>query len=304
MGLEITSARMAPACAACGYPLEGAPCAACGGQVVAGPDGPAIRPGRRFFLLDIAHGFAVFFLAGLQLILRPEYFGKLRLPLLANLAALVALFAGTWLGLYQVFDWLTAQSWGWLDFLRGPVSWTQPVFALAMTVIAFVLLAPAVIEVITSPFLDPLAATVETMLGGPGIRAVERSFWHGTLAGLRATAEVLALQAIVLIPSLFLSFCGVGFLLAFVVAAALNAVLWFEIPFARRGYDSRERLRVLRHNWARALGFGLAFQLGLFVPLFNVLLIAPAAVVAVSTLYFHLEKDPPRGNVAGESRSA
>lgn len=268
------------------------------------PLGPPIRPGRRFFLLDIGHGFATFFLAGLQLLLRKEYFGKLRLPLLANLVALVLMFAGSWVGLYQLFDWLTAQSWGWLDFLRGPMSWTQSVFALALTVIAFVLLAPAVVEVVTSPFLDPLAATVETMLGGPGIRAVERSFWQGTVAGVRATAEVLALQVMVLIPCLFLSFCGAGFLLAFAVAAALNAVLWFEIPFARRGYGTAERLRVLRHNWARALGFGLAFQLGLFVPFFNILLIAPAAVVAVSTLYFHLEKDPPRGKVAGEQKPA
>ena len=272
--------------------------------MLADPAGPQVRPGRRFFLLDLAHGFTTFFVAGLQLLLRPEYFGKLRLPLLVNLAALVLLFAGTWFGVYQLFDWLTAQSWGWLDFLRGPVSWTRAVFALALTVITFVLLAPAVIEAVTSPFLDPLAETVETTLGGPGIRAVERSFWHGAVAGLRATAEVLALQALVLLPCLFLSFCGLGFLLAFALSAALNALLWFEIPFARRGYDTRERLRVLRHNWARALGFGLAFQLGLFVPFFNVLLIAPAAAVAVSTLYFYLEKDPPRGKVARESRSA
>ena len=74
--------------------------------------------------------------------------------------------------------------------------------------------------------------------------------------------------------------------------AAFAATVWFEIPFARRGYGLRHRLRVLRRNWARALGFGFAFQVGMCVPVFNFTLLGPAAAVGVTMLYFHFEKDP------------
>jgi CysZ protein len=279
-------------CPACGYPMRGAPCGACGGTVLVGPHGAAIRPGRGMIVADIAHGFWTFFSAGLQLMLRPEYFGKLKLPLLANMVALAMLFAAAWFGLHELFAQLTASDWGWLDFLRSAMTFAQPVLALALTVITFFLIAPAIIETITSPFLDGLAGTVETTLGGPGLRAVQRPFWQGLVANVHATASVLVLQIAVLVPCLVLSFCGGGLVIAFVVCALLNALLWFEIPFARRGLDLRERIRVLRHNWARALGFGLAFQLGLFVPFFNFLLLAPTAAVAASMLYFHFEKNP------------
>ena len=52
----------------------------------------------------------------------------------------------------------------------------------------------------------------------------------------------------------------------------------------------RYRRRIVRRNWPRALGFGLAFNLGMLIPVFNFLLLGPATAVAVSTLYFRFEK--------------
>ena len=93
--------------------------------------------------------------------------------------------------------------------------------------------------------------------------------------------------------ALLLTLTGVGALLSLVVAAMLNAIVWFDIPLARRGYGLRARLRVLRRNWAAALGFGLAFQLALPLLPFSLLLLTPAATVAVSSLYFRFEKGSP-----------
>ena len=49
----------------------------------------------------------------------------------------------------------------------------------------------------------------------------------------------------------------------------------------------------MRKNWARALGFGLAFNVGMLVPFFNILFLGPATAVAVSLLYFRFEKKVP-----------
>jgi uncharacterized protein involved in cysteine biosynthesis len=77
---------------------------------------------------------------------------------------------------------------------------------------------------------------------------------------------------------------------AFLLAAYLNALVWFDIPVSRRGLGMAYRRKIIKKNWARALGFGLGFQLGLFVPFFNLLFLTPATAVAVSELYFKFEK--------------
>ena len=193
--------------------------------------------------------------------------------------------------------WLVAQDWGMLDVIRSPVPWTDDTFALVLTAVVVVFVGPAVIQTLTVPFVDPLADAVEKMVGGPGMRAVEQSPWRNLGVNVRASAQVLAMQVAVLVPCLLLSFCQLGLLLALLVAAFLGSLLWFEIPFARRGYTIEQRIRIVRHNWARALGFGLALQLGLFIPFFNVLLLGPTAAVAVTMTYLHFEKVPPRGIV-------
>ena len=73
-------------------------------------------------------------------------------------------------------------------------------------------------------------------------------------------------------------------------SAYLNALVWFEIPVLRRGYGWKYRRQIVKKNWARALGFGLAFNLGLLVPFFNFLFIGPATAVASSALYFRFDK--------------
>ena len=101
---------------------------------------------------------------------------------------------------------------------------------------------------------------------------------------------LLMLQLLLWIPMLLISLTGIGTVIALLVAAWLNALIWFEIPGTRRGYKMRTRSRLLRRNMARALGFGCAFQIGLLIPVFNFLLLTPAAAVGASNLYFRFQK--------------
>lgn len=284
-------------CLLCGYFRSGTPCEHCGGEVLDGPLGQPVQPGRRFAPIEIVAGFVGFFRAGIQLLTRPEYFGRLAVPVTGNLLATIPLAVLAVSVIHPLMVGLIEQRWGALEVLRELVFWSDATFAVALTAAVVVFVAPAVIQTLTIPFLDPLADAVEKMLGGPGLRPVEPSAWRNFKTNVRASAQVLVIQIAVLVPCLLLSFCQLGLVLALLAAACLTALLWFEVPFARRGYTIEQRIHIVRHNWPRALGFGLAFQLGLFVPLFNVLLLAPTAAVAVTMSYFHFEKVPATGIV-------
>jgi uncharacterized protein involved in cysteine biosynthesis len=289
-------------CPCCGYPLpraadaaagEAPPCRACGGSVLDAPLGKPIRPGRRFAAVEVAEGFVAFWRAAIHLLTRPEYFGRLAVPVAANLIATALVAAAVFYGLYDLMAAVAAEDWGWLELLRGPVSWGPSTFPTILTAMVVLLLAPAVIQTMTVPFLDPLADTVEVLLGGPNLRPLRQPGWQDLKTNVRASAQVLAMQVLVLIPCLLLSFCYLGLPIALAVSAMLSSVLWFEIPFVRRGASIEQRIRTVRHNWGRALGFGLAFGCGMAIPFFTFLLLAPTAAVAVTTLYFHFDKTTP-----------
>ena len=278
-------------CPDCGYGQEVSPCPHCAGRVIAVGSGAVVTPGRGFFLSDILHGFFALFHAGLHLFNCREFFGKLKYPVVANLITFLILAVAAWKGSSALLDWLFQAEWGFLDFLRGFFRTVAPV---VVTLVVLFFLAPAIIEAVTGPFLDGLADATEKVMAGEAIQAVDLGAWRNLLVGLRATAQILVIQIGILLPCLFLALAlpAVGFFMVYTIAAALTALIWFEIPFLRRGQGLRQRVRVLRCNWARALGFGMAFQLGMLVPFFNIFLLTPAATVAASMLYFHFEKAP------------
>ena len=114
-------------CQTCGYPAAAEPCERCHGDAVSRPSGRAIRPGRRFFLFDLAHGFSSLFRSALRLVHRREFVGQLTLPILANIAAMTIAFIAFYFGIWSFFDWLTAADWGWLEFLHGIGSWATEI---------------------------------------------------------------------------------------------------------------------------------------------------------------------------------
>ena len=279
-------------CSICGYLAAATPCPLCGGRLPRAPDGGSAAPRRGAVPFDVLAGFVAFYRAVLHLLTRKEYFGRLAVPVTANLvaASLVLLLAVQ--GIHAGATALVGRPWGALEFLRETAAWRGATLAWVLTIVPSLFIAPMLLHTIAFPFLDRLADTAEKMVAGPALRRIERPRWHSAL-NMRAATQVFALQLIAMVPCTLLSLTRPGLLLAVLVGAALDALLWFDVPFARRGYGIAERWALMRRNWARALGFGLAFELGMFIPFLDVLLLAPAAAVAVSTLYFSFEKVVP-----------
>lgn len=277
-------------CSACGYPLAAPPCPRCGGVVRSPRDGKPPRAERRAVLTEFAEGFVSVFAGALSLLHDKAYVGRLTLPVLANLVALAACFTLIFWGSWTVFDDLVA---GWIGsdgILASILGFAGGVIALVLATVTLWFTAPVLVETVLGPFLDPLAQATEEAWTGKPSPALDLGFWKTLLQGLRASARILGLQLVLLLPLLLLSLTGVGAILAMLIGAYCNAIVWFEIPCGRRGYSLHERRTLIRRNWPRAVGLGLGFQIGLLVPLFNFLLLTPATAVAASAQYFRLDR--------------
>lgn len=288
-----------PPCAWCGHPLAQPPCPRCGGKLLVAPGAERMQqaPRRGFFVLDLVRGFFGVFEGLAILFNRPEFAGKLRGPVIANLFATLTLGTILFIGFRAMFAPVEAEG----DLL----GYFANSLALLLTFISLCLFLPPLLELITGPFLDELVDVVEKSMGGPRLTPVRRHLWANVRDSSRATAHLLLLAGGVWIGTLVLSIVAIGIPLGILAAAFLNALTWFELPFYRRGYSLRDRLRTLRHNWALATGFGLGVQVGMLIPVFNVLLLAPAAAVGASVLYLRMAKAPPvRKAVSAAPKSA
>lgn len=281
---------MAHSCPACGYPRDGGTCAHCQGEVVDVVDSRVIRSGTGFFLFDIVGGFVEVFHAGLLLVTRPEFSRTYLLAMGLNLVAVPALGVGLWFGFDALFGWLLAGDWGWLDFLHTAAVWIAPVFAFLLTLLGVYLLLPVLLETVLGPFLDPIGAATEAAILGRAPPPSPLGTWQAILVSARASVHVLTRQLLLLVLVLAFAWTGTGLVVGFVGAAWLSALVWFEAPAVRRGLDLGQRRALLRRNWARALGLGLGFQVGVLVPVFNILLLAPATTIAAARLYFRFDK--------------
>lgn len=279
-----------PPCPTCGYPLTDGSCEMCDGKIVAIDGVTPVQAGNRFFLIEIFEGFVSLFHASLLLMTKKEYMGKLGLATLLNLVLVTAFAVGIWYGFYSLVDYL-------IEDLTWLPSGTSATAGVVLALLATWFLAASLIQIGMTPFLDPIANATERMLAGPKMKPVEIGIWRGLVAGLNAASQILLIQIFILVPVLILSLVPVVNLVVIpvgiAISAYLNAVVWFEIPVLRRGYGMRYRRRVIRRNWARALGFGLAFNAGMLVPFFNILFLAPATAVAVTSLYFRFDKQVP-----------
>jgi uncharacterized protein involved in cysteine biosynthesis len=291
-------------CPACGYPAAAEPCPRCEGSIRREGHGKLLTPGPRNPISDLVQGFSALPLGALALFTRKEYFGRLAVAMVANLVVLSVLLGGMWYGLWSLTDWALGADWGGLDWLRVTTEWLAGLLSIAVAAILVWLLAPVLIETILSPFLDPLADATERTWIAPDNKSLDQGLWHGIVYSVRIAAQILLIQLALLIPVFLISLTGIGAIAAALVTAWLNALVWLDVPCSRRGYDLRDRFELIKRNWARSIGFGLAFQLGLFVPVFNILLLTPAAAVGISTLYLHFDKTGVLGRIPAGTISA
>jgi uncharacterized protein involved in cysteine biosynthesis len=277
------------ACAVCGHAGSTADCAHCGGSARSLAVGsPLLRPGRGFFAADFVSGFFALFRTALRLLHHRAFIGRLFLPMLTNAVAFALLLAAATCLLQPQYAVLLARPWPFGDGLRLAAGDRGPWL---LTLATAWMLGPCLLEAVTGPADEALLDLAEVTIAGDGMRRRPGSA-APMLMRVRDNARVLGALLLLLPPVLLLALVPVvGPLLALPFGAAAAAIAFFEAPLARRGLFLRARLAVLRHNWARALGLGVAFQFGVLVPFFDLLLLGPAASVAAAELYFRFDKD-------------
>lgn len=257
-----------------------------GHPMLPGPGGLGARPGPLSAGSRFAGGFLLPFRAiGLILAHRPlrrwsALAGLVSAVLLAGLLGALVAFTGDLLGV------LWAKPAGWLVGL-----WYLA--AALVFGILFVLGASTVPTVATAPFLDPLSADTERVLGaaaedGGGLGRVLAETVNAVGKAVLRIALLLAGHALLLVLWLL---PGIG--QGLWSAAALSwTVFWLafeylDVPANRHGYRFRDTLALVRANAPAAVGLGLGVYLILWVPLLNVFFV-PVGAVAATMLFVQL----------------
>ncbi len=197
----------------------------------------------------------------------------------------------------KVLHPLAAQA---LSFLPAPIALGLGLsLALALTILAAWFLFPVTMILFLQPVLDPLSRRAEARVLGWEPPAGGRGFVRDLADSLHTAARILLLQVLGLGLTLALTPVGLGPLAGLALSSWLAGFGWFDYPLARRGLSYGAKASWVRRNWAAAAGLGLAFQLSLLIPFFNLFLSAPAAAVAAGTLYFRLPPPAPPPGPAG-----
>jgi hypothetical protein len=253
-----------------------------------------LRPGLGFAPFALVRAFVGFFRAASHLLHRPEFVGRLQLPVAVNAVGFLAGTACAVLLATSVFAPWFAAPWPVFEDLRAA---NEGSGSLRLTLATTWLLGPTLLEVVTGGLLSPLSSGTELAIAGPKVAAAgDAATIASTFPRLRASARVFLIQLAVL-PLAWLCVLTpwVGLPLAFLLGTAAAAVVWFEAPFARRGLGLGPRLRGLARNWPLAAGFGAAWQLAVAVPFLNLLALAPTAAIAAAALYFRFDKQERQG---------
>lgn len=208
--------------------------------------------------------------------------GSLRLPVAANMIAIVAVGLAGWLWLLPAFE----------------ARFDEPDDARAhLWLVALWLGAgPAVIDLLAGWAMDPIRrATEQHMLGATPNETPSSgpSFSDRLqLLALSAFASVV-MMGLVLVP-------WVGVPLCALLGAAVAGVIYMQPPFAVRGVALAARIRRLRAQPWRALGAGLGLQAAATVPFLNLLALLPVATVVATSTYIFTVKEP-HANAANEA---
>jgi len=240
---------------------------------------------------------AGYLVRGLQMLPDPSIRHFVIVPLLVN----ILLFGGAiWLLVDQFDIWVDylinklLPDWEWLEFLRY-LLW--PLLALLVLVIVYYSFT-IVANFIAAPFNGFLAEKVERQLRGV---AVGDEGWGALLAMIPRTLQRELAKLAYYLPRVLLLL-----VLTFVpVIGLLSPVLWFlfgawmmsiqycDYPMDNNKVSFGQMKQLLKSERLTAVGFGGLVQLGMMVPLLNLVLM-PAAVVG-ATLYWVEEHAPVVG---------
>ena len=237
---------------------------------------------------------AGYLLRGLKMLPDPAIRHFVIIPLLVN----VLLFSGAiWLLMSQFDGWVDSlltqllPDWEWLAFLRY-LLW--PLLALVVLVVVYYSFT-LVANLIAAPFNGLLAEKVENSLRG--VRTADEG-WRGVLALVPRTLarefakivyylpRVLLLLLLTFVPVIGL----ISPLLWFLFGAWMMSIQYCDYPMDNNKVSFSQMKLLLKERRLTSVGFGSLIQLGMMVPVLNLILM-PAAVVG-ATLYWVEEHAP------------
>ncbi|MGB1238498.1 MAG: sulfate transporter CysZ [Pseudomonadales bacterium] len=207
------------------------------------------------------------------------------IPLIVNIllfsAALFVLFN-------HLPNWITS----WMSYLPQWLSFLEfllyPLFAVT-ALLGVYYSFNVVANLIAAPFNGILSEKVEQLVAG---RQLEEESWSQILAIVPRTIGRELAKLAYYLPRLalliILSFVPVVNLAApllwFLFGAWMMAIQYCDYPMDNNKVSFREMRRILKRQRFSAIGFGALVQLGMMIPLLN-LLMMPTAVIG-ATLYW------------------
>lgn len=231
---------------------------------------------------------AGYFLRGFGMLPQPGIRSFVLVPLLIN----IFLFGGAiWLLISQFDSWMeylmTAwlPDWEWLGFLRY-ILW--PLFALLVAVVVYYSFS-IVANFIAAPFNGFLSEKVERQLRGDPlgdegwaelVKMIPRALSRELAKLLYYLPRVLLLLVLSFIPVINLAMPLIWFLFG----AWMMAIQYCDYPMDNNRVGFADMKRLLKSYRLTAIGYGSLVQVGMLIPILNLILM-PAAVVG-ATIYW------------------
>lgn len=231
---------------------------------------------------------ASYLFRGFQMLPDPEIRPFVLVPLITNILLFVA---AIWLLFSNFTGWIDSlittflPDWEWLQFLHY-ILWPMMAF---LVIIAVYYGFSVVANIIAAPFNGFLSEKVEKRLRGD---VIQDEGWQAILALIpRAIGRELAKLGYYLPRVVFLlvlSFIPVINLIApllwLLFGAWMMAIQYCDYPMDNNKVSFKSMKLMLKADRLTSIGFGGIIQLGMMVPLLN-LIVMPAAVVG-ATIYW------------------
>ena len=245
----------------------------------------------------IKNGFFSFF-RGFQLIQKENLWKYILLPSLVSLFVGVLVFAGVYLGSYQLIEnmsrWamsklgalLSFDTANWPGFLLTFFKFLLHLVAGLIAIIINIIVYRTLASIIVIPFMGPLLNQVELKKLGRSIGVSLSQDLRNAALGAGVGIQFALVGFIVLIVSLFL-----GPFQIFINGAVQSYFLGrsaFDYIIEKETDVRQQRRKLVRAYRLEILGLGFAFFLVMLIPLVGVFL-APACSIAGAALVFHPE---------------
>lgn len=294
--------RFGPEAAAADEPP---PCPRCATSPLAPLAGAGLVP-HGSWVGELLRGASYFPRGLLHLVRHPRLWKWATIPALLNAIAILVAFALALL----LADWLLTETSAealsdWTGWFWGTLSWPAWALGRLVSVLGFLAIPLSlwlivafppfalIYKILFMPFMELLAEGAEQeALGIEDASRFELSrFYANVVIAILDAVLLTLLQALLWLLLLPINLVPIlGNLVWVGLPPALFAGMdYTDIDLIRRGYPTREKVRLWAHHHWRFLGFGLSFCFLAVIPVVNMVII-PAAAVGGSLLYLELDR--------------